>query len=167
MNMKIKNKLIPNPRGKQSGLYIVEFAIVGFAALLILFGSLEVSRMMFTLNLLEEATRRGARVAAVCTLNNPAIAEATIFSHDGITSSVLPNLTTANVDIQYLSDTGAPIADTSGNNYYDIAFVRVQIVNYTHTMILPGFDLSFETRGYPTTIPRESLGVSKTSISTC
>jgi hypothetical protein len=167
MNMSIRNKSFNSPRGKQGGLYIVEFAIVGFAALLILFGSLEVARMMFTVNVLEEATRRGARVAAVCTLNNPAIAEATIFSNDGATSSILPNLTPANVDIQYLSGTGAPIADTSGGNYYDIEFVRVQIVNYEHTMILPGLDLTFETRGYPTTIPRESLGVSKTSITTC
>jgi Flp pilus assembly protein TadG len=167
MNMSIRNKAFNNLPGKQGGLYIVEFAIVGFAALLILFGSLEVCRMMFTVNVLEEATRRGARVAAVCTLNNPAIAEATIFSHGGGTSSVLPNLTIANVDVQYLSATGAPIADTSGNNYFDIEFVRVEIVDYEHEMILPGLNLTFDTRGYPTIIPRESLGVSKTSVTTC
>jgi hypothetical protein len=158
----ISGKTLQNLRKNQGGLYIVEFAVVGLAALIVLFGTLEVCRMMFTVNVLEEATRRGARIAAVCTVDNEAIARVTVFAASGETDSpILPDLTIANVEVQYLDDAGVPINDyaTDDNRYMDIEYVRVQIINYTHNMIIPTFDLSFQTRAYPTTIPRESLGI--------
>jgi Flp pilus assembly protein TadG len=149
---------------KQSGLTSVEFSIVGFATLTILFGCLEVSRMMFVVNLLEEATRRGARVAAVCTIDSDLIAQTAVFnSTGGANSTILPDLTTGNIQVEYLNETGGTIgnpAPVPGNTgFTDIRYVRVQIINYQHEMIIPGFDLSFMTRGYPTTIPSESLGI--------
>jgi hypothetical protein len=161
-----RTRLLANSVTKQGGLYIVEFAVVGLAALMILFGSLEVSRLMFTVNLLEEATRRGARVAAVCPVGDDAIARATAFSGAGTDSTILPDLTTANVQVDYLRAEGTVIGDTAGD-YFEIEYVRVQIINYTHNMILPGLNLSFQTRGYPTTIPAESLGVTREGITTC
>jgi len=129
--------------------------------LTVLFGAVEVSRVFFTVNMLEEGTRRGARVAAVCTVDNNAIARAAIFNSSGGSSSpILPNLTTANVEVQYLDRAGVPVTDyaSDATRYTAIDFVRVQIVDYQHDMLIPGFIYSFQTRGYATTIPRESLG---------
>lgn len=156
---------------KQKGMTSVEFVIVALAALIVLFGSMEMSRAMFVLNTLEEATRRGARVATVCQVNSPAIQRTTVFnsSGSGTSSPVLPNLSTANVRLQYLNESGGIVTGdfTNPTTYANIKFVRVEIVNYQHQMILPGFDFSFPAPGYPTILPRESLGVYDTGISTC
>jgi len=69
------------PLYRQRGLASVEFAIVGLATLIILFTAIEMGRMLFTLNTLAEVTRRGARVAAVCTVDNLAISRVAIFNN--------------------------------------------------------------------------------------
>jgi hypothetical protein len=156
------SKMLYKPIGKQTGVTSVEFAIVGAAALTILFGCLEVSRLMFTVNVLEEATRRGARVAAVCTVNTALIAQTAVFNADsGGSGEPLPNLTTANIQVEYLNKTGTAIGNPApgGPGFLTIEYVRVQIINYQHNMIIPGLNLSFTTRGYPTTIPSEALGI--------
>jgi hypothetical protein len=163
VSSKIRNKTT----GKQAGLTSVEFAIVGAVSLMILFGCLEVSRMLFTVNVLEEVTRRGARVAAVCTVNSALIAQTAVFNADGGGSGEpLPNLTTNNIQVEYLTDTGntignpAPVAGSPGTTGFEnIRYVRVQIINFEHTMIIPGLNITFTTRGYPTTIPSEALGI--------
>ena len=148
---------------RQRGLATVEFAIVGLVAFVILFAVIEVARMMFTLNMLQEATRRGARMAAVCTVDNPAIARAAIFnsSGSGTDSPIINGLTTANIDVDYLDIAGNPVAGYAGGGapWYTIEFVRVQIVNFQHQLIIPGLDISFTTRPYPTVMPIESLGI--------
>jgi Flp pilus assembly protein TadG len=165
------NKLNIASLRSQQGMTSVEFVIVALAALIVLFGSMEMSRAMFTLNTLEEATRRGARVAAVCEVNSPAILRTTVFnaSGSGSDSPILPNLSTANVQLQYLTDTGTVVTGdmSDGIVYASIKYVRVRIINYNHQMILPGFDFSFNAPAYPTVLPRESLGVYDTGYSTC
>ena len=53
------------------GMTMVEFAIVAAALFMIIFASIEFGRASFTLAALNEGTRRGARLAAVCPLNDP------------------------------------------------------------------------------------------------
>ena len=60
---------------RQHGTTTVEVAIIGVVVMVVLFGVIEIARVFFVFNALNEATRRGARVAAVCQLNDPAIAE--------------------------------------------------------------------------------------------
>lgn len=48
------------------GTYTVEFAIVGLLVFTLLFGVVEMGRLYFTVNALDEAVRRGTRLAAVC-----------------------------------------------------------------------------------------------------
>ena len=62
----------------QQGLATVEFAIIGMIAMVVLFAVFEVARVFFVYNMLEEATRRGARLAAVCAINDPAVREIAI-----------------------------------------------------------------------------------------
>jgi Flp pilus assembly protein TadG len=61
------------PRSKQRGSVAVEFALVASLLFVLLFGIMEMSRLLFYLNTATEATRLGARIASVCTLDADAI----------------------------------------------------------------------------------------------
>jgi hypothetical protein len=156
---------------KQRGLSSVEFAIAGLATLLIIFMAMEMARLMFTLNTLAESTRRGARVAAICTVDNAEISRVAVFNNSGsgAQSPILPLLTTDNIAVEYLGENGAVLTGAATNPaYLNIRYVRVRIVNYQHTMFIPGMNLSFAAPEFPTTIPRESLGVPRPDqTSTC
>lgn len=141
---------------RQKGVTTIEFAIIGLVAMVVLFGVIEFSRLVFTLNALSESTRRGARMAAVCPLNDPAIAQVTVFNPpgDGADSPIIAGLTTANVAIEYLNAAGTPTA-----TFGEIRFVRVRIVGFQHTLLVPTFFFTFTLPEFPSTLPRESLGV--------
>lgn len=154
--------------GKQTGLAAVETAIVGVVAMIVLFAVFEVARVFFVMNALEEATRRGARVAAVCQINDPAISQITIFNNSGVSgpSPLVFNLTTANVDVDYLDDAGGVVGDPVGN-FIDIGYVRVAINNYQHQLIIPLFLRTITMPDFATILPRESLGVTREGFTTC
>lgn len=156
-----------NP-SRQSGIAAVETAIVGMVAMMVLFAVFEVARAFFVLNALEEATRRGARVAAVCPVNDPAIRQITIFNDSGTSgpSPLVYNLTTGNVSVDYLDSNGGAIGDPIGN-YFAISYVRVRIANYQHQLIIPLFIRTLNLPAFATTIPRESLGVSREGVTSC
>jgi Flp pilus assembly protein TadG len=140
----------------QAGITTVEFAIIGLVAMIVLLAVLEFSRLLFVANALNEATRRGARMATVCPLNDPAIAQVAVFNAPGGggASPVVSGLGAGNVSVQYLDAAGG----TTGT-FADIRYVRVSIVNFQHTLIVPVFGTTFTMQGYPTTLPRESLGI--------
>ena len=56
-------------RKHMRGTYTVEFAVIGLLVFTLLFGVLEMGRLYFTVNALDEAVRRGTRLAAVCNLS--------------------------------------------------------------------------------------------------
>lgn len=58
---------------RQCGIAAVEFALTASMLLLLMLGSMELSRMMFYWNTATEATRLGARIAAVCALDDAEI----------------------------------------------------------------------------------------------
>jgi hypothetical protein len=148
-------------RFSEKGTTTVEFAFVGTAMMFILLLSVEMSRMMFVINTLGEATRRGARVAAVCPINDPEIARVAIFSAQGSDDSPIVNdLDTSNILLSYLDENGAKVEGTLTDveTFVTIRYVRVEIQNYTHRMVLP-IPVSFTMPAQPTTFPRESLGI--------
>ncbi|RTR38871.1 pilus assembly protein [Shewanella canadensis] len=133
----------------QRGVYAVEFAIVGGLFLMLLLAMLEVGRLMYTYNVLHEASRRAARIAVVCIINDVDIQTMGLF--DGV--ELVPNLTNANLIINYVDTAG----DTASG--IDIAMVRADIVNYQHQFLIPGFDRIISSPTFTTTLPRESFGV--------
>jgi Flp pilus assembly protein TadG len=137
------------------GITTVEFAIVGLLMFIVVFGVIEFGRALFVMNTLTEATRRGARLAAVCPVGDPAPANAAAFVNGG---PVVAGLTTSNIQVQYLDVNGAPIAN-AGANFGAINYVSVSIVGFTQTLLIPSFTLSIPMSGFTTTLPRESLGV--------
>ena len=95
---------------RQLGMTTVEAAIGAAVMLTVLFGVIEVSRLVFVWNFLDEATRRGARVAAVCPFDHPAVRRVAIFSQPAgaDTSPYVRGLTTSEINIEYLDAAGAP-----------------------------------------------------------
>ncbi len=142
-------------RSRQQGTTTVEFAIIAAAALIVLFGVIEVSRALFVWNTITEATRRGARVAAVCPMYHPAIKRVTMFGKpNGSNSSpVLAGLSSANISLLYLDKDGNVTMD-----YLDVAYVRVGIYNYQHTLLIPFVGQTITVPSFSTTLPAESLG---------
>lgn len=145
---------------RQKGIYTVEFAIVGVALFMILFGVIEVARAMFAYNTMAEVTRRGARVAAVCSADDVAtVKRAAVFSIAGgggsDASPILNGLSVSNVNVEYLGEDGA-----SGAAGGDIKYVRVSITGYQHELLIPfvGSTLPETVFKSSTTLPAESLG---------
>jgi len=147
-------------RRLQGGTTTVEFAIVGTVLLVVMFSVLEFSRALFVINALAEATRRGARVAAVCPIGDPKPAQVAVFANGGTTSPIVPGLTTANVQIQYLDIAGAVVASPNSTaGFNSIRYVRVNIVGFTQILLIPLHLTAVPLSGFSTTLPRESLGV--------
>ena len=138
----------------QRGTTTVEFAIVGAVVITVMFAIIEFGRVIFTLNMLDEGVRRGARVAAVCAVGDAAVANAAAFVN-------LPGLTTANVVVQYLDRNGAPLGNPAGGEYSLIRYVRVAIVGYSFPVGIPFIAPTFSAPQVSSTMPRESLGVPK------
>jgi len=140
---------------RQTGLVTVEFALIGGVFFLVLFGIIEMGRFLFTWNVLDEVTRRAARLAAVCPLNQTEqVKQSAVFN-----SSILTSLTTENIDIQYLKvNFGA--FDSDDDSVSDIRYVQSSIMNYSYQMLIPGLPIDpFNTSSFRTTLPSESLGI--------
>ena len=146
----MKNSLHKN----QSGITSVEFAICAAVYFLVLFGVIEAGRLMFTMNALDEVTRRGARLASVCPVTqNAQVANTAIFGGT-IVSGLLPE----HVDIAYLQSDFTPIADPVAG-FENIIYVRVRIVGFTHRLLIPLFVQDLTPPPFSTTVLAESLGI--------
>ncbi len=151
---------------KCRGLSTVEFALVAGVLFIMIFGVIEVSRAFFVASLLDEATRRGARMAAVCPVNDPAIAQAAAFD-----SALIPDLDPSDFAVEYLDATGSVVASPGTNTGFRlIRYVRVRVVGYQHQMYIP-FAIAltpFAMPEFSASLPRESLGIPRTGvITTC
>ena len=145
---------------KQKGINIVEFAIVSLLFFTLLFGIIEFARMMFIINTLGEATRRGARVAAVCPINAVEIKRVVRFSGapNTVTNGNIIAIDPDNITISYLKDDFTP---ETTSNYDNVAFVQVSIdtSQLSQTLSIPGVSsLTIIPPAITTTLPRESLG---------
>lgn len=148
----------------QRGATTVEFAIVGLVLMVMIFGVFEVGRAFYTTAMLEEVTRRGARLAAVCPVNDPAIAQLAILnaSGDASNSRYISGLSPANVAIDYVDENNAVVGDpTSLTGFLSIRYVRARITGFTYQLSVP-FVPGIATLPMPDftyLLPRESLGV--------
>ena len=155
--------MLNDPRMKrhQSGLSTVEVAIVGAILLLSILAVVEIGRLFWVWESLTEATRRGARVAAVCPVNHAAIANLAVFNqpNGGGASAIIPGLDTTQVGVAYLDGNGTAVGNPAMDDWCDIRYVRVQINGYLHNFIVPGFGAFLAAPDFGTTIPSESLGL--------
>jgi Flp pilus assembly protein TadG len=171
---------------RQRGAATVEFAIIGLLFFMLLFGIIEFGRAFFTYNTLLEATRRGARVAAVCPVSSGGISyvkQVTMFNTPTASppSSGLLGLTANNIRVKYynsnmttvLSSDSGPFPTTTWDTMYqNIAFVEVSLTPqnsadaFKHALYIPLFSHIFnvgpQTDGshsaITTVLPSASLG---------
>lgn len=154
----------PINRRRMRGVYVVEFAIIGLLLFTLLFGVLEMGRLYFTVNGLDEVVRRGARLAAVCNIQDPVILRRAIFNAatESGASSLIGKLQTADLTLAYLDENGAPVANpsdlVSASGYSAIRYVQLRVENFPHELLIPGFGGVFTLPAFRSTIPRESLG---------
>jgi len=150
-------------RNYQKGTSTVEFALVALVLLMMMFGVFEIGRGYYVYSMLDEVTRRGARLASVCPVNDPAIAPLSVFAAtSGTASSLVSGLTTANIVIDYLDiNNGVVASPAEPSNFIRIRFVRARIVNFVYRVNLP-FVAGLASIAMPQfvhVLPRESLGV--------
>jgi len=151
-------------RQRMRGVYVVEFAIIGLLLFTLLFGVLEMGRLYFTVNALDEVVRRGARLAAVCDIQDPVILRRAIFNAatESGASSLLGSLETADLTLVYLDVNGAPVANPNdlvgASGYSAIRYVQLQVQDFPFELLIPGFGGVFTLPTFRSTIPRESLG---------
>ncbi|NCW46511.1 MAG: pilus assembly protein [Gemmatimonadaceae bacterium] len=153
-------------RSRQRGLSAVEFAVVGAAVFMLLFGVIEVARAAFARTMLGEGIRRAARLAAVCPVNDPYIINAARFEEKNWGARLIPNLAARNVSLQYLDINGAVIADPA-TDFTSIRFARVTVAGYAIPLFMPYIDFTYQPGPVSSTQPAESLGVSPTEIRPC
>ncbi|PKG73781.1 pilus assembly protein TadE [Shewanella sp. GutCb] len=142
------------------GIYAIEFSIVASIFFILLFSAIEVGRLLYTYNVLHEATRRAARIAVVCLITD----DTRIL---GLFNGALlvPNLGIDNLEIRYLDIDGTDSIDFTYGS--DIKLVRAEIKNYQHQFIVPGLSITLNSPTFASTLPRESLGVFKGGTTTC
>jgi len=142
-------------KAREKGITTVEFAIVATVLFTMLFGVIEFGRLMYSFAVLAEGTRRAARLATVCPLNDAGIAATANFG-------TLPGFSSSNVQLSYLDSGGSPTG-----TYSNIAYVRVQITGYSIPLSIPFINPTVTSPAFAVTLPRESLGVTRTSTYTC
>jgi hypothetical protein len=153
--------------GREGGTTTVEFAIVGVLLFVVLFAVIEFGRALFTMNTLTEASRRGARMAAVCPVGDPKPASVAVFDAGNGGSAVVSGLTTANILVEYLDINGAAIASPAAN-FGSIHYVRVSVVGFSVALVIPTLNLTLPMSGFSTVLPRESLGIPRAgSVTAC
>jgi Flp pilus assembly protein TadG len=146
------------------GVYVVEFAIIGLLLFILLFGVVEMGRLYFTVNALNETVRRGARLASVCDISDPRILRRAIFNaaEDSGGSSLIGNLETADLTLNYLDGNGAAVAapsDTSGaGGFRAIRYVQLRVENFTFDLMIPVLGQQITLPAFRAILPRESLG---------
>lgn len=164
----------PSSNRKQRGVAAVEFALVAMLFFTILLAIIEIGRMLFIFNTMQEMTRRGAREAVVRWVDSASQAEIkTIALFNGTSMPASPDVTTANITITYLQKDGVSevtaFPTDPGDNLSAcgdstrvancIYNVRVSITDATFTPMMGLFD--FLTMPLPTsevTMHAESLG---------
>ncbi|HEY0563823.1 MAG TPA: TadE family protein [Methylophilus sp.] len=134
---------------KQQGVAAVEFALIASVFFAILFGALEMGRVMFYLNTAAEATRLGARVAVVCDQNDSAVTDTMI--------EMLPILTAENIDVSYLP---------AGCDVSSCISVNVVIANVSVNTFIPFIPFTITLPDFSTTLPRESMDSTDNSVCT-
>ena len=157
----------PRKIKQQHGLSTVEFAIVSVVFLTVLFMVIEFGRILFTWNMLDEITRRGARLAAVCPVDGAANSNTPSIYVRSILAGNPLGIAPAEFVIEYLDRDGNLVANPAAN-MGDVDFVRARIAGYQYQSIFP-INILFNAPAFETTLPSESLGDSPpgTGVTTC
>ena len=134
-------------RKSQQGVAAVEFALIAVILFTLLFGIMEMGRILFMMNTTTEATRLGARLAVVCDQNATAIKSRMV----GLAGFLTPG----NINVAYLP---------GGCTVNTCRYVNVSVTGITVQSIVPLIPVNFPMPPFSTTLPRESMNSLNNSI---
>ncbi len=137
---------------RQQGLAAVEFALVASLLFTLLFGVIEMGRLLWTWNAAVEATRHGARLAAVCDQNDSRIKAAMV--------QRLPALSAGNIVITYLNPPAADNTCTAA----DCKAVRVSLRGLAHQTLIPFVPLNLALPAFDTTQRKEFMNSTSNEV---
>jgi Flp pilus assembly protein TadG len=142
---------------RQGGAVAIEVALVMPLLCMLLFGIVEMGRMLWTWNAAVEATRLGARLAVVCDVDRSL--GAPIKSR---MRTMLPLLANTNITIEYMNPIDT--VDPSCTND-DCKAARVRLSGLTYRTIIPFLPLSVALPPFSTSLRKEYM--SSTSNQVC
>jgi Flp pilus assembly protein TadG len=146
-------------KNSQAGATTIEFALVFMLFMTFLLAVVDFSRMLWTWNAANEATRWGARTAVLC---NPGAAAVLANMQ-----RFVPQLTASNLAIQWYDVDGA----SESCDHRNCTAVNVEIVNLNYDWISPiGFGTLSDAITMPrfsTYLPREVMGQDPDSSAVC
>jgi len=146
-------------RTRQSGATIVEFSLVLMLFFTLFLGILDFSRMLWTWNAANEATRWGARVSVVCDRGAAAVLASM--------QKFVPQLAAANVQIDWYDAAGNISATCDSTS---CAGVNVLITGLNYQWLSPiGYatQAAIPMPGFSTYLPREIMGQDPNSNAVC
>ncbi|AMF95223.1 pilus assembly protein [Vibrio fluvialis] len=141
----------------QRGMTLVEFTFLASVLLLILFAIMEIGMYVYSIQTINNITRKAARFATVCVVSDPDIPSLALNdgAPDGFTSS--------NLVIEYLGSDGAKVAEPPASHYADIYYVRARVTGYSYQfsglLSFLGNSGVVSVPDFETTLPSESLGI--------
>ncbi len=135
-------------KSNEQGATLVEFSIAALAFLTVMFGVIEFGRALWVHNALSDAARRGARYAAVHSVDDVAKVKNVVVygDEDGGTQPMIPNLTPDQVTVNY-----SEMAVNKGT-------VSVSIDEYQFQFVIPIVGTTITMPSYNTTLTGESSG---------
>jgi hypothetical protein len=162
-----------NRMRNEKGTTVAEFAVVALLFFMIIFGIIEFGRLLYTHNALTDATRRGARFAAL----NPATATEAVqnevvygrqsaspdFDKDAATP-VINGLTTDMVEVTYVGVPLNPEGTVMTGYGTNLGTATVKIEGYTFDLLIPVIGRQLTLPAYSTTLPAESAGLKPGNI---
>lgn len=138
-------------RARQRGVAAVEFAVVSLLFFTVLLGIMEFGRWLFTLNAAAEATRWGARLAAVCDKDDPDI--------KARMRAILPGISDAQIILTYTPQNCSPTG--TANN---CTSVTVSITDATFTPLIPFMGVAVPLPPFATSLPREAMNSNNNAV---
>ena len=132
----------------ERGTTLVEFSIGVTVFLMSMFGVVEFGRALYTHNALADAARRGARYATLhSSTDTQGVKNVVVYGDPaGGSQPLVPNLSTANVSVNY-----SDFALNKGT-------VTVSITSYQFQFVLPLVSSGITMPSYSTTLTGESIG---------
>ncbi|OCH36894.1 hypothetical protein A6E02_07050 [Aliivibrio fischeri] len=160
--------MIRKKMSKQKGVTIVEFTLIVLAVMVLIIGVLEIGRYVYSLQMMNEMTRKAARLATVCYV----LDQHDIPTMDEVVETYPADFTAENLVIEYLDSSGNTVdltgytslsLEEQSSVFAMIRFVRARIDNYQYRFFsllsFIGTDGLLEMPEFQTTLPAESLGV--------
>ncbi|EIJ2833105.1 TadE/TadG family type IV pilus assembly protein [Vibrio parahaemolyticus] len=154
---------------KQKGVTQIEFSLIALAVILVLFLIMEFAVYFFSVQMVNEVTRRAARLATVCYIAD----RDDIPSLPSVSNLYPSGFTASNLQIDYLDEAGASVdvsgflstppasSDVLNAQFAQIKYVRARAINYTFQFFVLAALINAvgSTPAFETILPAESLGI--------